>query len=104
MLESLTRCDDKMLEHTVSLRLGSKLSKDFKLIVDSCFGGNYDKALTEAVAILVKKEKLSSHGLEERDRVKLMKLVDKIFQGNCDQAVREALFLLLEKHKASVDE
>ena len=92
-----------IMEKTVSLKLRAKLAKDFKLIVDSFFGGNYDKALTEAVVILVKKEKLSSHNLEERDRVKLMKLVDKIFQGNHDQAVREALFLLLDKYKTKVD-
>ena len=91
-------------EQTVSLKLRPELGKDFKLIVDSFFSGNYDEALRAAVAILVKKEKFLCHNLEGKNHTRFVKLVDKIFQGNEDRAIREALTLLLDKYKASDNE
>ena len=92
------------IQQTVSLWLGPELGKDFKVVVDAFFGGDYNEALRQAVVLLVKKEKLSCHNFDEKGRVALAKIVDKVFHGDEDQAVTEALNLLLEKHKVGVDE
>ena len=86
------------IEQTALLKLGPELGKDFKLVVDSCFDGNYDQALREAVVMLVNKEKLLCHNFEETQGVAFMKIVDKVFNGNVDEAVREAANLLTEKY------
>ena len=88
-------CPQRNLE-VVLLKLGSEMSKDFKLIVDLCFGGNYDEAIRKALVMLVKKEKL----LREINQGDFVKVVDEIFDGDEDRAVREAINLLLEKCKA----
>ena len=90
------------IEQTALLKLGLELGKDFKLVVDSCFDGNYDEALREAVVMLVNKEKLLSHNVEETHQAALMKVVDKFFDGNLDEAVREAVNLLTEKYSTQV--
>ena len=89
------------VEQTVSLKLGPELAKDFKIVVDLCYDGNYEEALKKAVVVLVRKEKFLCHDLEERCRVDFLKVVDKVFDGDHDRAVREAVKLLLEKCKAT---
>lgn len=87
------------MEHTVSLKLDPELGKDLKLVVDSFFGGDYDKALREAVVILVKKEKLLCHNFAEKNQVAFLKVVEKHFYGNEEEAIIEAANLLVQKYE-----
>ena len=99
-LHRVLLCRTQLNMQIVSLKLGPKLSKDFKIAVDLCYAGDSEKALTHAVVTLVKEAKL----LRETDRVAFIKVVDKFFDGDEDRAKREALNDLLKKYQVRVDE